>query len=221
MKTFARFAVPAALSLLALFPRAAHAQQAQPAAPPQVVVVQPAPAQPTAPAQPATAPASSAQQPNGEYQAPLQQRTQPSYLPQSVAMSGPPHMDWDDDRQAPPGYHLETRVRKGLVIGGAVTFGSMYLLTALTAAAINDSRGSANGSLLYIPVAGPFLYLGEAGSQSGKLVLIIDGVAQAAGAAMLIAGIAAPKTIAVRNDLAKIEITPVLGPGSAGIVGTF
>ena len=74
---------------------------------------------------------------------------------------------------------------------------------------------------MYVPVAGPFLYLGEAGGESGKLVLIIDGLAQAAGAAMLIAGLAAPKTIAVRNDLAKIEITPVLGPGSAGIVGTF
>jgi hypothetical protein len=216
MKTFARFAVPAALSLLALFPRSARAQEAQPAAPPQVVVVQPA-----APAQPATAPASSTQQPNGEYQAPLQQRTQPSYLPQSVAMSGPPQMDWDDDRQAPPGYHLETRVRKGLVIAGSVTFGSMYLLTAMGAAIANDSCKSCNGSLLYVPVAGPLLYLGEVPSQTGKLFLVVDSVAQAAGAAMLIAGIASPKTIAVRNDLAKIEITPVFGPGSAGIVGTF
>jgi len=197
------FLATAATSLaLAALPAVAHAQSAtQPAeqAPPQVVVVQP-----------------NAQ---GQYPAPLTQQTQPSYVPQSVALSGPAHMDWDDDRTPPPGYHLETRIRKGLVIGGAVTFGTMYLFTALGAAAANDLGGSAGA--LYVPIAGPFLYMGETSSQSGKVLLAIDGIAQAAGAAMLIAGLAAPKTIAVRNDLAKIEIKPMIGPGTAGFVGTF
>ena len=203
MKFRSFLALTAASLTLAALPSVAQAQSAtgpEQQQPPQVVVVQP--------------------NANGQYPTPLAQQTQPSYVPQSIAMSGPAHMDWDDERTPPPGYHLETRVRKGLVIAGAVTFGSMYILTALTAAAINDTS-SGNAGVLYVPVAGPFMYLGETGSQSGKVILVIDGLAQAAGAAMLITGLAAPKTIAVRNDLAKVNITPVFGPGSVGVVGTF
>ncbi len=189
---------------------------------------------PAAPATPSSAPAA-----NGEYVAPLSQTTQPSYVPQSVAMSGPAVMDWDPDsgRQPPAGYHPDTRIRKGLVIAGAVTFGSMYLLTAITAAAINDSNTSRYSSdyygtstssappagLLYIPVVGPFAYLPHAGSQSASVMLVIDGVAQAAGMAMLIGGLAVPKHVLVRNDLAKIELMPLVSPGQSGmgLVGTF
>ena len=190
-----------------------------------------------APAPAAPPPASSAPTANGEYVAPLSQSTQPSYVPQSVAMSGPAVLDWDTDSGRPPpaGYRADTRIRKGLVIGGAVTFGAMYLLTALTAAAINDSKSytyssigttsskSSSAGLLYIPVVGPFAYLSNAGSQSATVVLIIDGVAQAAGAAMLIGGLAIPKHVLVRNDLAKIEIMPLVAPGHTGLglVGTF
>ena len=72
-----------------------------------------------------------------------------------------------------------------------------------------------------MPVAGPFLHLKDASSDTAKLVLVVDGLAQAAGAAMLVVGLTAPRTFAVRNDAAKIEITPVFGPGRAGVVGTF
>lgn len=182
---------------------------------------------------------SSARAPNGEHVAPLSQRTQPAYVPQSVALSGPAVLPWDPSRgRTPPsGYHAETRVRTGLVVAGSVTWGSMYLITALVAGGIADSGGSYSydyrtgkstratnpSALLYIPVVGPFAYLPHAGSQSATVALLIDGLAQTAGAAMLVAGLTVPRHVLVRNDLAKIELTPMIGPGhsGAGLTGTF
>ncbi len=166
----------------------------------------------------------SAQAPNGEFVAPLQQQTQLTYVPQSVAMSGPRViLDYDDETPVPSGYHTETRVRKGLVVGGAVTFGVMYLLTAFGASVAHDVGGGADA--LYVPVLGPFIQMGNSDSSSGRFLLAVDGAAQAAGAAMLIYGIAAPKTVLVRNDLGlTTHIVPMrMGNGGTGLglVGTF
>jgi len=155
------------------------------------------------------------------------------YVPQAVAASGPRVIsDWETGEPIPPGYHPVTRVRKGLIIGGAVTFGVVYLLTALTGAVVNDVSVATGGTgrsakLLLIPVAGPFTLLGTTVSAAGQFLLVLDGVAQAGGLAMLVAGIAAPKTVLIRNDLAKkFEIRPTpmtFGAQSAGFgfVGKF
>lgn len=158
------------------------------------------------------------------------------YVPPSIAMSGPRQLnDWEPGEPIPPGYHPVTRIRKGLVIGGSVLFGTVYLISALTGAAVSDvctASGSAScgrsAKLLFIPVVGPFTMLGNTTSALGNFALVLDGLAQAGGVAMLIAGIAAPKTVLVRNDLAKpkLEISPVpmsFGSNSAGFgfVGRF
>lgn len=178
---------------------------------------------------PSQPPPATAVAPNGEYVAPLQQQTQQTYVPQSVALSGPRVIqDYQEGDPVPPGYHADTRVRKGLVIGGAVTFGVMYLLSALVGAAINDTDDAfghkESGSLLFIPVLGPFLQMGKTDSSTGKVTLAIDGLAQGAGAAMLIGGLVAPKTVLVRNDLAEISIVPMqvgISGSGAGLVGKF
>jgi len=139
---------------------------------------------------------------------------------QQAPASGTAQMDWDGDGTPPNGYHLETRVRKGLVIAGAVTFGTMYLTTVIGAAFAN-ALGSSRASVAFVPIAGPFIALRDVSDERGVALLVIDGVVQAAGATMLIVGLAAQKTVAVRNDSAKVEIMPVVGPGSVGIVGTF
>ncbi len=57
-----------------------------------------------------------------------------------------------------------------------------------------------------------------------NVMLAIDGVAQAAGATMLIVGLTSPKTVLVRNDLGEVRLTPMrMGQngGGLGIVGTF
>ena len=188
-------------------------------------------AQADGPLPPSQPPPASAVAPNGEYVAPLQQQTQQIYIPQSVALSGPRIIrDYEDGEPIPPGYHADTRVRSGLVVGGAVTFGVMYLLTVLVGAAINDAserpygtKGD-RGDFLFVPVAGPFLQMTKTDTSSGNTILVIDGVAQAAGATMLIVGITSPRTVLVRNDLAEIRIAPMKvgerGSG-LGLVGTF
>lgn len=155
------------------------------------------------------------------------------YVPNSVAQSGPRVIkDWEEGEAIPPGYHPVTRIRKGLVVGGAVTFGAVYLINVLIAAvshdACNISGSTCSGALtaLYIPIAGPFVQLGSSHSATGSFGLVVDGLLQAGGAAMMIAGIAAPKTVLIRNDLAKIELKPTpmtFGKSGAGFgfTGTF
>ena len=185
---------------------------------------------------PSQPPPASAHAPNGEYVAPLQQQTQQVYMPQSVALSGPRIIkDYEDGEPIPPGYHAETRIRSGLVVGGAVTFGCLYLLSVLVGAAISDanksrsayggsSSSSDNGDFLFVPVAGPFLQMTKTESSSGNVTLAIDGIAQAAGATMLIVGLTSPKTVLVRNDLGSVQVLPMkMGQdgGGLGLVGTF
>ncbi|MFO0760973.1 MAG: hypothetical protein U0359_31135 [Byssovorax sp.] len=145
---------------------------------------------------------------------------------------GPKYLDWEEGDPIQPGYHPTTRIRRGLVIGGAVTFGTTYLLSAFSAAILVEGSNTTNnnGSMygpLFVPVLGPFITIGTAhASGGGTFVLVLDGLSQTGGLAMFIAGLVAPKTALVRNDMAKAKIAPVpmsFGPSSAGLgaVGTF
>jgi len=178
---------------------------------------------------PAQPPPASALAPNGEYVAPLQQPTQQVYVPQSVALSGPRIIkDYEEGEPVPPGYHPDTRVRTGFVVGGAVTFGVLYLLSVLVGAAITDTNRALGekerGELLYVPVAGPFLQMMNTESSTGNVMLAIDGAGQALGATLLIVGITSPRTVLVRNDLGQVRIMPMkMGQsgGGIGLGGTF
>jgi hypothetical protein len=139
-------------------------------------------------------------------------------------MSGPRVIAAEGDA-APDGYHEETRVRSKLLIAGLVTFGSLYVLSALTGAAMDDDdHGS--GASLYAPCIGPFAQLAQTGSrdETGQVVLVIDGVAQIAGVAMTLAAIASPRKVFVRNDLAA-HVTPrpfaTRHGAGFGLTGTF
>ena len=73
------------------------------------------------------------------YEAPLAQTTQGTYVPQSVALSGPEEItDYTEGRRAPAGYTPVKRTRKGLLIGGGATLGASYGLSVLIAAAGDD-----------------------------------------------------------------------------------
>ena len=166
--------------------------------------------------------------PNGEFVAPLSQVTQPTYLPQSVALSGPRMIrDWHDGDPIPWGYHREERVRKGEVISGSIVFGVPYLYSAFFAAVGADAYGSSGESnklgWLYLPVLGPFLELTEFHSSTLDYLWIIDGVAQALGAALVIHGMTSPRPVLVRNDLALSVMPARLGQDGTGlmILGRF
>lgn len=179
--------------------------------------------------EPISTPPTGAQQ---QYTAPLYQHTQPTYVPQSVAMSGPHELrDWDEGEPIPAGYHPVERLRKGLIIGGAVTFGSLYLISLFVAAAGSDSTepGQSNTeAAMWIPVAGPFVQMAHTDSATGNLFLAIDGLAQAAGVTMLAFGLFSPTKVLIRNDLAgknalKLSVAPILAKNMSGfgLTGSF
>jgi hypothetical protein len=179
------------------------------------------------------------QYPAPVYQQPVYPQGQPGYGPPPgqpyYVVQGPPQpppsagptgprviTSWDESQPIPPGYRAEERMRKGLVIGGAVTFGTMYLFTALGAAICSDA-GSTCGAL-YVPAIGPFIQMAQSSSATGAFLLAFDGVVQVGGLAMLIAGIAAPKTVLVRNDVGfELKLSPIISRDhqGLGVVGRF
>jgi hypothetical protein len=182
----------------------------------------------------ATAPAAHAQSappPRVLYTAPLYQQTQGTYVPQSVAMSGPRELrDWKEGDAVPDGYHAVERTRKGLVVGGAVTFGTLYFFSALAAAVSADANPGQSNPLwpMWIPGIGPFIQMTQGSSATGNMFLALDGVAQTAGLAMLFVGLTSPKTVLVRNDLSAdakptVRAMPIVGRNmtGVGVVGTF
>lgn len=218
-----------------LVPLTAHAQynaqvqvQVQPYQPQGQVYVQ----QQVAPPPPQNAVAG-----DGQYVAPMQQQTQQTYVPQSVAMSGPRVLrDWQPGEPIPPGYHPATRARTGMIAGGLTMFGAPYLISVLIAAVGEDAHSSCytysttgctnSAAPLFIPVVGPFITMGNTDSATADVFLIVDGLLQAAGIGMFIYGVAVPKTVLVRNDLGKVKINPPMpfvGRNSAGLglSGTF
>ncbi len=185
-----------------------------------------------APMTPDPPPPPTAVAPNGEFVAPMGQATQQTYVPQSVALSGPNKiLDWEDGEPIPPGYHKQARTRRGLVVGGAVTLGALYVLSALVAATTIDgcrySSSCQSASFLFLPVAGPFVEMARSGkgSATSEVVLALHGLGQTAGAVMLYAGVTSPKLVLVRNDLGsappKLTIEPYFAGTSTGLRGAF
>jgi hypothetical protein len=158
----------------------------------------------------------------------------------------PRELDYEEGDEIPPGYSKETKIRLGLVIGGAASFGGVYVLT-MVAASIADSvvrdndeiRCQSTGLLsstceqvptpeddddfvpLFIPLVGPFITIGTAEASAGGAVpLILSGLGQTAGVAMLIAGLAARQTV-LRRQGAKsepaIEIAPIFTGSHGGL----
>jgi hypothetical protein len=156
------------------------------------------------------------------YTAPLSQTTQTTYVPQSVAMSGPEEIsDFDFERPVPLGYTVVKRTRKGLLIGGAAAFGASYGISILTAAIGEDvsSDGHNEVAALWIPVAGPFLQMANTDSATLRLFLAGLGAAQTTGAILLYYGLTTKKRVLVRNDIVgSMTFTPMAGDGTAGML---
>ncbi|MDP2270345.1 MAG: hypothetical protein Q8N23_30235 [Archangium sp.] len=112
------------------------------------------------------------------------------------------------------------------MIAGASVFGGVWLLNVLAASiAVDTSQGQAIP--LFIPIIGPFIAMGTFRSLQATDVffLALDGLVQAGGAAMLIAGIAAPRHQLIRDRYASLFLPMPMsfGRGSAGVglSGTF
>jgi hypothetical protein len=163
----------------------------------------------------------------------------PAYAPPPAYYqpAGPKTMDWEEGDPVPAGYHVKTRARLGLVIGGAVTFGVLYLTSAfvgVVGGSVDEWRNDKDRySVMYIPLAGPWIAIGTIKPiASAGFGLGLLGVGQAAGVAMFIGGLAFPKSRLVRNDIGKTEgkpqhfsvkFAPVMTPtsGGLGLAGTW
>jgi hypothetical protein len=118
---------------------------------------------------------------------------------------------------------------------GALVFGASYGASVITAASSDDTRGNRR---LYIPLVGPWLALSDRGScdialsrcdneTTAKVLLIADGVFQAAGVLAMIDGIFQPSTHRVITRRAKLDtkvrVTPTTVHGNPGamVFGRF
>jgi hypothetical protein len=236
------FSLSAAFAFLTILTNGDAGAQSAPPAPAQ----QPAPAVPAQAAPPQAAPPQYGPAPQAE-PPPGWGAQQPGYAP--AWRSQPIEMRYVEGRPIPPGYHLETRVRRGLVVSGPIIFGVPYLLSMSVAA----SSKYEPDRWLYAPVFGPFVNLatreddcnpnttsgtsttvicnGESGT---RFFLMLDGLMQTAGATLLVLGLALPQHVLVRDDAPftgsnnKSHFTWAVSPYSVGkagaglgVIGTF
>jgi hypothetical protein len=123
---------------------------------------------------------------------------------------------------ARPPPHVETEPRKGLIIGGAVTWAVGYTYSLIGASA---SDGDSARHWLYVPVAGPFLFLANRQRCPGNqpdgcvddfltpVVFAMFGVVQTVGAALAAGGFLFPRERAV-----SWVVTPsVVGQSGLGV----
>ena len=119
---------------------------------------------------------------------------------------------------------------------GAIVFGAAYGASVI-AAASSDSNNDRGNRRLYVPVVGPWLALNDRGScditrsscdheTTAKVLLIADGVFQAAGIIGMLDGVFQPSSHRVIARSAKLDtkvhVTPTVaqGPGVA-VFGRF
>ncbi|CAN5407959.1 hypothetical protein BH09MYX1_BH09MYX1_53140 [soil metagenome] len=135
--------------------------------------------------------------------------------------SAPPAFVSNVDRgDAPIGYHAESRPNRGLIIGGSVVFGVAY--AAALAGAFLSSFSKESFLTLVIPLVGPYVAAAQASDATSKAVFVGDGIVQAGGVVMFVAGFLAPRTVYVKDDF-SIRPAPIAAANGWGIgaSGTF
>jgi hypothetical protein len=155
--------------------------------------------------------------------APAPVAPEPSALPeQSAAPMPPAPIGWapgplppdaepepyDPARGVPPGYHLEGRVRKGFVISGAIVFGASYGLSVLPAMTVGG--GGDDRAVLFLPLAGPFIYLTQnVHDPDERLAWCVVGAGQAIGAALFIVGLTVKSRWIVPDERTGLYVGPM------------
>jgi len=180
-------------------------------------------------------------------QARAQEPAQPPATDSSATAAGPPvyylyptppsELPFDG-HYVPPGYHVESRARKGLIIGGAAPLGVLYSLGLQYA--FHDSPEL---HLLAVPVVGPWLAMGlhkdpcdhdprqeeDFCVDAAPIAYFFDGLGQVAGAILLTTGLLNPKQVLVPDGSTQsassfsVTVVPWLGAsrGGVGLGGNF
>lgn len=143
-------------------------------------------------------------------------------LARLVHNSRPAELPYEDGEPVPDGYHLDSRMRRGLIIGGSVVLGVFYLPFALgSALGVDLDREDALDYVGgFVPVAGPFILMATNDTGSARVLFLAGGLAQAGGAAMLLAGIFAKQPYLRRNldpGPVSLSVIPSLSPQHTGL----
>ena len=155
-------------------------------------------------------------------------------------------IEWREGQRAPDGLVVrKSKVGKTLVIAGSTVLGIGYLEMAglglggevlcATWPGGEKSRGSCAAIFAqsFIPIAGPFLFLGEGGGGgSWGRMLVVSAVLQSAGAVTVITGLALDATATQRlvpdsrsseHARSRVDVVPMIGGAVTGamVVGSF
>ena len=182
----------------------AQAASAPPAVQPTAAA--PAEASPGKAAPPAGAYPASAPPPQGYYYPPPSPMPPPAYV-----LPGPQPM-------------VHT-VRKGLVVGGSITFGVSWGLAVVVSAAIADAQDCSDcgkvSKVLWIPVAGPVIADAVDNSSASQEHFFLGAWAltQAAGIAMFIVGIVGHDVPAyeAKAEPVRLHLVPTVGRNRTGL----
>jgi hypothetical protein len=156
----------------------------------------------------------------------------------------PPGMElpYEDGDAVPAGYRLRHQPRRGLLIAGSIVTGVPWVFS-VTGAVGNDFEDKSG--FLLVPAIGPWLmlaaggakdeacpervtgedyvYCGSANRSGLRAMLVLDGLAQTAGAVMFTLGIAYPRKRLVRSDVTVSVLPAPVGRDGYGLgaIGTF
>ncbi|MDI1484158.1 hypothetical protein [Polyangium sp. y55x31] len=151
----------------------------------------------------------------------------PGYPPRAAypppPIFGPSRLPYKEGDPIPPGYGIETRPRYKMATAGIATFAPLYGMSVLFAGSFVGNEGIASGyyTSLFIPVIGPFVAIGTSDAESvGVFMLMLDGLGQATGAALFVAGMLADEKFISRtpNEFAFDPRPEVMvGPRAAAL----
>ena len=147
------------------------------------------------------------------------------YYPPPGAMMPVLTLPYEDGDPIPQGFNVRSRANRSLIIAGSITFGAPYIISALIAATV-VSADSTNGSQyapLFAPVVGPFITIGTSHSEgAGTFWLAFDGLAEAGGVAMFIAGLTMEEKYLQRTPIhASLKPEVIPNPGGMKLKWTF
>ena len=138
----------------------------------------------------------------------------------SVPPERPETLEYVPGQRVPDGYRLVERDRPIMVLVGALVGLPVYVFSAVVpvGSSLAGQPMHATEWWLLLPVAGPAVYGFARGADSSGLlpVMVVDTLAQAAGATLLIMGFRKTRRL-VRKDVAAVMVTPVPMGSGAGL----
>lgn len=147
----------------------------------------------------------------------------PAHTRVSLQLQQDPDAGYAVPVAAPVQDETYTTMNTPLIASGIVLFGASYGGAAI-AAATSDNE---HDDRLWVPIAGPWLDLSERGDcniqneacdnqTTTKVLLVADGVLQAAGAAAVVVGALTPRTVHRTAPVAAIEHVKPIRVGQDG-----